>query len=121
MCPLSGIAGFFIVPLAGGFVVRATMKPTDTVKDLAYKGALIHAAVATAAGFMSKRLGGKASDFAVGGMWGSGVGAASLAALPSLSPDYAKESALPRPAVSGLKDGENLKRVVRLLTGASGA
>lgn len=81
MCPLAGIAGFFIVPLAGGFVVRATMKPTDTVKDLAYKGALIHAAVATAAGFMSKRLGGKASDFAVGGMWGSGVGAASLAAF----------------------------------------
>lgn len=102
-------------------MVRATVKPTDTVKDLAYKGALVHAAVATVAGFASKRLSsGKASDFMVGGMWGSGVGAASLAALPSLSPDYAKEPALPRPAVSGLKDGENLKKVVRLLTGASG-
>lgn len=121
MCPLAGIAGFFLVPLMGGLVVRQTVRPTDTVKDVAVRGALIHAAIATAAGFASKRLDAKASDFAAGAMWGSGVGAASLAALPALNPELAKEPTLPRSAIAGLGDKGGLKTVVRLLTGAAGA
>lgn len=125
MSLLAKIGGFLVVPLAGGAALRVLAKETDTVKEVAYKGAVAHAALAVASYYASEKLRGDFSDFARGGMWGTGVSAAVLGVLPTaypktaaqpmsqLAPSYFDRAALPAPA------GEKgAKAIVRALAGA---
>lgn len=125
MSLLAKVGGFLVVPLAGGAALRLLAKETDTVKDAAYKGAVAHAALAVASYYASEKLGGDFSDFARGGMWGTGCSAAVLGILPTAYPKtaarplaevasgYFDRAALPAPSGE-----QGAKTIVRALAGA---
>lgn len=125
MSLLAKVGGFLVVPLAGGAALRVLAKETDTVKDMAYKGAIAHAALAAASYYASEKLHGDFADFARGGMWGTGCSAAVLGVLPTA---YPKTAAKPvnqlipgyfdRAALPGGEEEQGAKAIVRALAGA---